>query len=78
MCKDLRTPRWKQSEYRIRYRVSGSLAKGFIKVMGQSTEEMCIEKKFQVSSRNVQRARVAFASTEPVDYIITKKTFSCV
>ena len=33
---------------------------------------MWIEKKFQVSSRNVQSARVAFASTEAVDYISTK------
>ena len=51
-----------------RYRVSGSLAKGFYQGEGESTEEIWIEKKFQV----------AFASTEPVDYISTKKTFSCV
>ena len=50
-----------------RYRVSGSLAKGFYQGEGESTEEIWIEKKFQVSSRNVQSARVAFASTEPID-----------
>ena len=78
MCKGLRTPRWKQSEYRMKIQGVRFASERFYQGEGESTEEIWIERKFQVSSRNVQSARVAFASTEPVDYIITKKTFSCV
>ena len=73
MCKGLRTPRWKQSEYRMKIQGVRFASERFYQNEGESTEEMWIDRKFQVlSSRNVQSARAAFASTEAVDYISTK------
>ena len=78
MCKGLRTPRWRQSEYSMKIQGVRFASERFYQGEGGSTEEMWIEKKFQVSNRNVQSARVAFERTKPADYISTKKMFFCV